>query len=392
MKAQNKARFILGLRGYGAMLFSIAASPVLHSAGVSFKTISIGFGFLYVVLAMFEIPTGIWADLFGAKKSSIIGGFIQSLAVCLFVFSTKSSLLVVGAFTLYGVGSSFISGALSSLLYSNSKDDDGNCFDSSKYFSLIEKSSVASYVLASASVGFLTKWYGLNSFLFASFVFFISTIILVLNIHEDKKIAKHKTLSQFFDTAKTGLGFIGNNKGLKLLVPVRMLNQVETILGVLWLPWISKLGGSELWFSVMATGSYFSRYVVNHYYAKKAKPDSYYPRIMNSVAIMVIGTTICALSSNIYTALIGVWLMAGARGVFLPANQAIMHDSFPETIQATGLSMMNFIFEVFVAIGFFGSSFFVDHLQANTAWWISAASFLISIVLILVYKGKLNEN
>jgi len=76
--------------------------------------------------------------------------------------------------------------------------------------------------------------------------------------------------------------------------------------------------------------------------------------------------------------------MAGARGVFLPANQAIMHESLPENVRSTGLSMMNFIFETIVAIGFFSSSFFVDHISASSAWWISSAAFLFSIVKLIL--------
>jgi MFS family permease len=392
MKSQDKARFILGLRGYGAMLFSIAASPVLYNAGVSFKTIAIGFGFLYIVLALFEIPTGVWADLFGAKKSSIIGGLIQTIALFLFIFSKHGTLVVVASFALYGIGSSFISGALSALLYSNVKDEQSNNFDSSKYFSIIEKTSVASYILASASVGFLSKWLGLYSFSVAGLIYLIAVIIVSISIHEKINLKVHKKMSEFINQAISGLKYIASSKDLKILLPVRMLNQVETILGILWLPWIKKLGGSDLWFSVLATGSYLSRYAVNHYYSKKEKPSTFMPRIQLSLVIMAIGTLICALTSNVYLALIGVWTMAGARGIFLPATQAIQHDSFPEEIRSTGLSMMNFSVSAMIAISYFISSSWIDELQASTAWWISMGAFVVSVFFVMFYKGKLNEN
>lgn len=390
MNSTNQSRLILGLRGFAAMLFSLAATPVLNSAGISFKIISIGFGCLYVVLALFEIPTGIWADVFGAKKSSLVGGLLQSFSIALFLFAPKFPVLVIVAYLIYGLGTSFISGALSALLYSNAKTEEKD-FDSNKYFSLIEKTSVASYVLASVAVGFTTKYLGIYSLLVASLVFFLSTLVFVILIKDDKKEVQHKSFSQFRNMAQVGYNEIKSSFDLKLLIPVRLLNQIETILGVLWLPWINKLGGSELWFSVMATGSYFARYLVNHYFSKRDRPSSYYPRILNSVLFMVAGATICALSNSIYPALIGVWLMAGARGVFLPANQAIMHESLPENVRSTGLSMMNFIFETIVAIGFFSSSFFVDHINASTAWWISGTAFLFSVILILVFRRSSNE-
>ncbi|MEA9358461.1 MFS transporter [Bacteriovorax sp. PP10] len=392
MDSTNKARLILGLRGYGAMLFSIAASPVLYNAGISFKTISLGFGFLYVVLALFEIPTGIWADLFGAKKSSIIGGIIQALSLFLFLLAKDSTLIVISCFILYGIGSSFISGALSALLYASAKDQEKDKFNSSKYFSIIEKTSVASYILASASVGFLSKWLGLFSFSVAGIIYLIAVFIVAVSIHEEIINKTHKKLSEFINQAISGLKYIGSNKDLKILLPIRMLNQVETILGILWLPWIKTLGGSDLWFSVLATGSYLSRYAVNHYYSKKVKPSSYMPRIHASLLIMAVGASICALTSNVFVALIGVWIMAGARGIFLPATQAIQHDSFPDEIRSTGLSMMNFSVEAMIAISYFISSSWIDNLHANAAWWISMGAFLISVFLVINYKDKSNAN
>lgn len=365
------------------MLFSIVASPALHAVGVSFKTISLGFGVLYVILALFEIPTGIWADLFGAKKSSIIGGIIQSLALFLFLLSKDHSFAVLVSFALYGIGSSFISGALSALLYTTTKNEEADKFDSNKYFSVIEKVSVASYIIASASVGFLSHWLGLYSFAIAGIIYLMAVAMVMISVHENAVNNRpHKKISDFISKAISGLKYISSNKELKILLPIRMLNQVETILGILWLPWIKKLGGSDLWFSVLATGSYLSRYAVNHYFAKQERPISFMPRIQFSLLIMAVGTLICALTSNVYFALTGVWVMAGARGIFLPATQAIQHDAFPEAIRSTGLSMMNFSVEVMIAISYFAAASWIDNLDANLAWFISMGAFLLSVLFI----------
>ncbi|QDK42382.1 hypothetical protein DOM21_13195 [Bacteriovorax stolpii] len=392
MNATNKSKFILGMRGYGAMLFSIAASPVLHNAGISFKTISIGYGFLYVVLALFEIPTGVWADMFGSKRSSIIGGLIQTLSLFLFLLADKYPSIVVFSFILYGVGSSFISGALSALLYSNAKKEGEESFDSNKYFSIIEKASVASYILASASVGFLSKWLGLNSFAVAGAIYFVSVMFVLFLVQEEFISKSHKKIEVFLKQALSGLRYISKNHELKILLPVRMLNQVESILGILWLPWIKSLGGSDLWFSALATGSYLSRYAVNHYYSKKARPTSFMPRIQASLFVMGVGASICAITNNVYAGLLGVWIMAAARGIFLPATQAIQHDSFPEEIRSTGLSMMNFSVEAMIAISYFVSSKWIDGLSASHAWWISVGAFLLSVLFIVFLKEKLHEN
>jgi MFS family permease len=178
VKAVTKAQLITGLRGFAAMVFTIAASPVLHDAGVSFQTISLGFGILYGILALAEIPTGVWADVFGCKQSAFFGGILQTGSLILLGVGPVTEWQILLGFALYGLGSSFVSGALSSLMFGSAKTEDGDGFNSNRYFSLTEKVAVASYIVASASVGFLSQWFGRGAFLFAG-LFYLSAAIIV---------------------------------------------------------------------------------------------------------------------------------------------------------------------------------------------------------------------
>jgi hypothetical protein len=126
--------------------------------------------------------------------------------------------------------------SLTALLYSAIKKEDSHTFDSNKYFSTIEKASVASYILASASVGLLSHWIGLGSFAVAGTIYLLAIVFLIFGIHENnienKQLKKPKA---FISKTIDDLTYIRKNKELKILLPIRMLNQVETILGILWL-------------------------------------------------------------------------------------------------------------------------------------------------------------
>lgn len=378
MKALSKAQVVTGLRGFGAMVFTIAASPVLHDAGVNFQTISLGFGILYTVLAVAEIPTGAWADVFGSRKSAVIGGLIQTLALAVLAVGPIRSDQVLAAFALYGVGSSFVSGALSALMFGNAKEEDGESFNSNRYFSSIEKVAVASYVVASISVGFLSAWFGRGAFLFASGFYFLAALFIAGAIHELPPEREYRSArKEFFARIREGFGGVRASAKLMALLPIRILHQVETIIGVLWLPWIQQLGdGNAIWISVLSTGSYVLRYVVNHYFADKPRPHSYLPRLACALACMAVGSLICVFAENVWIAMFGVWTMAGARGAFLPAVQAIQHEEFPERVRTTGLSVVNFSTEAIFAGSYFVSASFVDNLNVSTAWSIAVVSFV----------------
>lgn len=364
------------------MVFTIAASPVLHDAGVSFQTISFGFGLLYSILAIAEIPTGAWADLFGSRKSAVIGGFVQTLSLVLLGIGPVSQAQILVAFALYGFGSSFVSGALSALMFGNAKSEDGEGFNSNRYFSSIEKIAVASYVLASVSVGFLSEWFGRGAFLFGAGFYFLAALFVAAAIHElPPEREYHSARKEFFARISEGFAGIRASSQLMALLPIRILHQIETILGILWLPWIQKLGGGNaVWISVLSTGSYVLRYVVNHYFADKARPHSYMPRLAYALACMALGSLICVFAENVWIALFGVWTMAGARGAFLPAVQAIQHEEFSERVRTTGLSVVNFSTEATFAVSYFLSAPFIDGVSVPSAWAISCTSFAFAAI------------
>lgn len=380
MRALAKAQIVTGLRGFAAMVFTVAASPVLHDAGVSFQTISLGFGLLYAVLAFSEIPTGAWADVFGSRKSAIIGGMVQTLSLVLLATGPARTDQILAAFALYGFGSSFVSGALSALMFGNAKDEDGGSFNSNRYFSSIEKVAVASYVIASVSVGFLSEWFGRGAFLFAGGFYFVAALFIASAIHElPPEREYHSARKEFFARIREGFAGVRASVQLMALLPIRILHQVETIIGVLWLPWIQQLGGGNaVWISVLSTGSYVLRYAVNHYFSDKPRPHSYMPRLAYALACMAIGSLICVFAENVWIALFGVWTMAGARGAFLPAVQAIQHEEFPERVRTTGLSVVNFSTEIIFAASYFVSAPFIDRIGVSAAWSIAAGSFLVA--------------
>jgi MFS family permease len=379
MKALRKAQVITSTRGFAAMLFSIAASPVLKEAGVSFQTITIGYGILYTILAMVQIPTGVWADIFGTRRAAIFGGLLQTLAMVFLGLGSIHSWQILAGFALYGLGSSFVTRSIAALMYETNRGEGQGRFNSNHYFSVTEKSAVASYILASFSVGFLAESFGRSSLLVGSIFFLATSVFVATRFKEISTRRTEKTLKkEFFSRMSESIAIIKKSPELKALLPIRMLHQFESVLGVMWLPWVQEMGGgSAKWYSVVATGSYILRYVVNHEISKLPRPETYMRRMTLSLLLMATGCVICAFAQNVWIALFGIWTMAGARGAFLPAVQAIQHEGLTDSVRTTGLSTMNFVLDGVVALSYFVASFVLDFISVQ-AGWILAMFFLVS--------------
>lgn len=75
---------------------------------------------LALFIFLFEVPTGIFADKFGRKKSVIVGALLLTLEPIIFIFAENFIWFAI-AFALAGIGITFHSGAIEALIYDHLK-------------------------------------------------------------------------------------------------------------------------------------------------------------------------------------------------------------------------------------------------------------------------------
>ncbi len=138
-------------------------SPIIYiflQGKINIAQIPLLFGYRYLIQLIMEMPTGAIADLLGKKLSVIIGFSINALYFFL-LFNVNSFWLFLFAYTLGGIGDSFISGAIDALVYDSLKQDN----EEQKYSLVLSKQNLYSQIAlitAFVSGGFL---YTINSHL-----------------------------------------------------------------------------------------------------------------------------------------------------------------------------------------------------------------------------------
>ena len=103
----------------GLMWFMVAMPIIVlffQENGLSLQEVMILQGSYSMMVALMEIPSGYIADLFGRKKTLVLGTLFCFLGFALFGFSFGFWEFFI-AELLLGVGNSFISGSDSALLY-----------------------------------------------------------------------------------------------------------------------------------------------------------------------------------------------------------------------------------------------------------------------------------
>lgn len=88
----------------------------LVERGMNMSQVGVLEALLHLAIFFFEVPTGIIADLYGRKTSLIIGQFL-SLFYALFMFISGNFFVFTLAFAMFGLASTFKSGAEQAIIY-----------------------------------------------------------------------------------------------------------------------------------------------------------------------------------------------------------------------------------------------------------------------------------
>lgn len=105
---------------YGFSIVAILGVLYFNLKGFSYPSIALYFSITALAALIFEVPTGVFADKFGRKKSVLVGFFAETIIFALYPFvSSDIQLWTLGA--LAGFFSTFASGAETSLIVDNLK-------------------------------------------------------------------------------------------------------------------------------------------------------------------------------------------------------------------------------------------------------------------------------
>lgn len=115
MKEITKIYFSSFFQGF-ASIASVTFTLFFLANTISQAQIGILFAIFMIAMAIFEIPTGGFADTFGHKKSVFLGIAIHSLSSLIFFVGTTFFHFLI-AMLLAALGLAFVSGAMSSLVY-----------------------------------------------------------------------------------------------------------------------------------------------------------------------------------------------------------------------------------------------------------------------------------
>ncbi|MDA3931381.1 MAG: MFS transporter [Tenericutes bacterium] len=346
MKQSTMYYMIRGLLGLSFhMIFTAAGLYRIDIAHLEvYQLILIGTA-LEISIFIFEIPTGIIADLKSRRLSIIIGLFIIAFGAMIEVFTPFFYVIFISQLVL-GFGYTFISGALDSWISDEIKPDalEHTIITGSQIYALL---SILGIVLA-AVIGVIDIRL---SIYVGAFILIALGFLSIIYMKEDHFI-KHKSdgsaAKQYFTQFIKGFAHIKNNKMLRIMFVIVLfyglysegidrtyeLNILDGLnFRMLWdLPpiWILSIVNA-----IVAVIGYLMLFVVKRYLKKS---HYLYLWAFNLTLMMIIGIVLFAYMPYVYFALFGFIFFSVSRAGTHPLLNTILLKNTPTNIKATVLS------------------------------------------------------
>lgn len=172
---------------------------------------------LVLFIFLFEVPTGIFADKFGRKKSIIMGTLFLALEPIIFLFASNFFWFAV-AFALFGIGITFHSGVIEAFIYDHLKSQNKEN-QMKKAMGTFGSASLVAMVVAPVIGSAIAK-----DLLMPQFVFLISLTIgamfigfilsLIIKDTKKKKVEEENPITLLKDSSK----LIRKNKSLYRII------------------------------------------------------------------------------------------------------------------------------------------------------------------------------
>ena len=295
--------------------------------GLSMSNIFLIESICLILMIIFEVPWGWFADKFGYKETLVIANILFFISKIVF-FEANSFEMFLLERILLALAVSGISGCDIALIYSSIDEK-----ESEKVFGRYNASATAGFLIASVAASFLVK-YSLDSTAFWTIIPYGLALLLTLFIKEPKIHNEQKT------NFKQSLLMAFKNKNIIILViSVALINEVVQAISVfLSQPQYFKSGVGIEYFGILTALMQIVR-------LSSAKAYKLSDRLgkNRSVGILYMVITICSITlvftSSATLTILAIALLCGSSAIISPIVLDMQNKSITNMDRATLLSI-----------------------------------------------------
>lgn len=318
---------------------------VVFVLSLGFNIVQVGFLFGASRLSafIFEIPTGIFADSYGRKKSILLCYFLSIFSALIYFSSSNFYLLLVGSI-IYGLALTFITGSFEALLVDSLELADKEHLRN-KVFVRLGIITTLGFIVG-GFVGSSVAYFNLRYVWLLQGAIAILALILGWKFLEEKFypqkifIKKKDYIKIIFNKIKNPLIFILRKKRISLMFFVAILMALVGAFYLIGWPIIFKdiLSIPVHYFGIISgvAGAFFliGSLIAERFSLKRGTSNT----ILSCLILMGVFYIVFALSKSIVLSLLSFVLIDFFNGGFTPLFYSLLNSFVPSSQRATILS------------------------------------------------------
>ncbi len=399
MKKLNAYTTYLALSGLDGLIFSL-----ISTVSLIYQVTLVHLDPLQLVLVgttlelsafLFEVPTGIVADVYSRRLSMIIGYALIGVGF-LVEGSFQFFATVLIAQGLWGLGYTFTSGATEAWI----SDEIGETNVGRAFLRASQVARLGTFVgiIASIVIGNV----GVNLPIIIGGICYIGLAIALAFVMPETGFyptprAERNSFQQMWHTFRGGLAMVKRRPALTTILGVGLFHGLYSE-GVdrLWTPFVLLLKFPELdgittvtWFGIIRLGSILLGIAANeiaHRRVNTTDEVSIRRGLFGINAAMVVALIVFAASPNIWIAIIALWLWSMLRQTHHPLYMTWVNQRLDSSVRATVISMSAQADEMGQVVG--GPIVGVIGTVISLRAALLAATAMLTPVLVLFAKAK----
>ena len=340
-------------------------------------------------VAVFEIPSGYIADLFGRKNTIVISTVFSFIGYLIFSFYGGFFAFAI-AEVLIGIGGSLMSGSDSAILYDTLLETDNK-----KAYTKIEGRSYAIGNFSEATAGILGGFLAVGSIYLPIYV---QTAILFLSIPialslVETTLHKKNRLDRSFKSILEVLKFaMVDNKKLKWLIVYSSAMGVAT-LSMAWFaqPFFKQVNVPLAYFGILWAGLNFSAGLTSfnsHKFDKKEEGG----KMLIYLALAMVGSLLFVGFNMTLFGLFFIVFIYLLRGIVTPVLRNAINKNTTSNKRATVLSIRSFIIRISFAIFAPILGFLADDYSLSISFYVLAIIVGVFSILSALQLYKMDKN
>lgn len=345
----NTKRLYIILRSVIGLSFNMAfmATAIyrIDNAGLELYELILVGSALEIAVFMFEVPTGVVADFKSRRLSIIIGFFIIGLGFFVEILTTYFFMIVLSQI-IWGLGYTFISGAMDSWVSdeTNNEQIEQTLISGAQMYKLF---SVVGIILAAVIGMFDVRL----SILVAGSLFLVLGVFSILYMkeeHFEKHPHEESLLKSYFSQLGHALTHVRTNKVLQIMVVIMLffglfsegIDRTHERYILDYLHMREYFDVAPIWIlstinAIIAVIGYLVLHIVKKYITKGHHVVIW---AMNFTMMMVVGILLFAFLPFEYLAVVAYMFFTINREASYPLLDTILVRSTPSKIKATVLS------------------------------------------------------